>query len=80
MVLHEFLAMLEGKIREVPFFKVQSDKITVCAIDLKLRLNMYNVHTYLQLPSLDLGPEYKCVKYILSFPQKNLPPEKTETN
>ena len=26
---YEFLAMLEGKIREAPFFKVQSDKITV---------------------------------------------------
>ena len=27
---YEFLAMLEGKIREAPFFKVQSGKITVC--------------------------------------------------
>ena len=27
----EFLAMLEGKIRVTPFFKVQSGKITVCA-------------------------------------------------
>ena len=26
----EFLAMLKGKIREAPFFKVQSGKITVC--------------------------------------------------
>jgi len=26
----EFLAMLEGKIREAPFFKVQYGKITVC--------------------------------------------------
>ena len=26
----EFLAMLEGKIREAPFFKVRSGKITVC--------------------------------------------------
>ena len=26
----EFLAMLEGKIRVTPFFKVQSGKITVC--------------------------------------------------
>ena len=28
-----FLAMLEGKIREPHFLKVQSDKITVCLID-----------------------------------------------
>ena len=28
---YEFLAMLEGKIRETPFFKVQSGKITVCS-------------------------------------------------
>jgi len=28
----EFLAMLEGKIREAPFFKVQSGKITVCSV------------------------------------------------
>ena len=27
--VYEFLAMLEGKIREAPFFKVQSGKITV---------------------------------------------------
>jgi hypothetical protein len=27
---YEFLAMLEGKFRETPFFKVQSGKITVC--------------------------------------------------
>ena len=27
---YEFLAMLESKIREAPFFKVQSGKITVC--------------------------------------------------
>ena len=27
---YELLAMLEGKIREAPFFKVQSCKITVC--------------------------------------------------
>ena len=27
---YEFLAMLEAKIREAPFFKVQSGKITVC--------------------------------------------------
>ena len=27
---YEFLAMLEGKIREAPFFRVQSGKITVC--------------------------------------------------
>ena len=26
----ELLAMLEGKIREAPFFKVRSGKITVC--------------------------------------------------
>ena len=30
--LCEFLAMLEGKIREAPFFKVQSGKITVWAL------------------------------------------------
>ena len=28
----EFLAMLEGKIRVIPFFKVQSGKITVCVV------------------------------------------------
>ena len=28
----EFLAMLEGKIREAPFFKVRSGKITVCQV------------------------------------------------
>ena len=28
----EFLAMLEGKIRMTPFFKVQYGKITVCQI------------------------------------------------
>ena len=28
----EFLAMLEGKIREAPFFKVRSGKITVCKV------------------------------------------------
>ena len=28
----EFLAMLEGKLRVAPFFKVQSGKITVCAV------------------------------------------------
>ena len=28
--LYEFLAMLEGKIRKGPFFRVQSDEITVC--------------------------------------------------
>ena len=28
----KFLAMLEGKIREAPFFKVQSGKITVWAL------------------------------------------------
>ena len=27
-----------------------------------------------------LSPEYICVKYFLSFPQKNLSPEKSETN
>ena len=28
----EYLAMLEGKIKEDPFFKVQSGKITVCFV------------------------------------------------
>ena len=29
---YEFLAMLEGKIKEASFFKVQSGKITVCLV------------------------------------------------
>ena len=32
----EFLAILDGKIREAPIFKVQSDKITVCIIKLSV--------------------------------------------
>ena len=31
----EFLAMLEGQIREALFFKVLSDKITVCSVSTK---------------------------------------------
>ena len=30
MSSYEFLAMLEGKIGEGPFFRVQSDEFTVC--------------------------------------------------
>ena len=29
---YEFLAMLEGKIVECPFFRVQSDELTVCMV------------------------------------------------
>ena len=35
---YEFLAMLEGKIREAPFFKVQSGKITVWPAQAKIQL------------------------------------------
>ena len=36
----EFLAMLEGKIREAPFFKVQSGKISVANLSNLLEINL----------------------------------------
>ena len=39
----KFLAMLDGKIREAPFFKIRSDKITVCNASQQKRI--YNRKT-----------------------------------
>ena len=70
----EFLAMLEGKVREAPFFKVQSGKITVCAISAqtsqegikctkaKEQLRSYFPNMY----TVDLGQDRLFRKLLLS--------------
>ena len=40
----EFLAMLEGKIRVTPFFKVQSGKITVCTSQTEYQTTLGSNH------------------------------------
>ena len=51
---YEFLAMLDGKIRETPFFKVQSGEITVCfALGQKIESVVFfakNLANFVSLP------------------------------
>ena len=75
-------------VKEKKFGSILKEKFSISGVPTTLQVKLDRQRNLtlksrpLVWPQLwsDIGPEYVCVKYFLSFPQKKLSSEKTETN